>query len=111
MTEDGQVVDGDDERHPRRDGGAEGRAVQNVHAGGGVAEAERIPERVPPHGCEPSGAARRETDELEPWPSLQGTQEAEDVAGRPGPRLDERIRVDSDLHDRDALRTASRGSG
>ena len=111
MAENREIVDGDDERRPRRDGSAERRAVEDVDVRGGVAEAERVPERVASQCREPSRAARRQADELEPRPSFELAEEPEHVACGSGARLHERCRVDRDPHLPAALRIASRGSG
>jgi hypothetical protein len=110
MPQQGEIVDGDDERGPGRDRRPERRAVQDVDPGGGTAEAERVPQRVATDRREAAGAARLDADELEVGSTLELAEQTEDVARGAGPCLDERRRVDRDPQDA-ALRTASRGSG
>ena len=111
MAEQREVVDGHDERGARPERCTERRAVEDVHPAGSAAEAERVPERVAADRREPAGAARREADELELRTAPQRREQPRDVARRPRSGLDERRRVDPDLHDAAARRTASRVSG
>ncbi len=110
VPEEREVVHRDDERRPRRDGRAERRAVQDVEAGRRAPEAEGVPQPVPPERREAPRPAGLETDELETGTPGELPEQPPDVSRRPGPRLDERRRVDADPHTA-ALRTASRGSG
>ena len=110
MPKNAEVVDGDDERRARRDGRAEGRAVEDVEPRRGAPEAERVPERVAADRREPPRAAGLEPDELEAGPPRELPEQPEHVARGPGAGLDERRGVDPDPHAA-ALRTISRGSG
>ena len=63
MAQDAEIVHRDDERRPGPERRPEGRAVEEIEAGGGASEAERVPERVPPNRRELARAAGGEPDE------------------------------------------------
>ena len=111
MAQEAEVVHGHDERRPGPERRPEGRAVEEIEAGGGAPEAERVPERVPPDRRELPRAAGCEPDELEARATRELPEEAAHVTCGSGPGLHERRRVDPDPHDDAASRTASRGSG
>ena len=99
--------------HERRTGShrrTERRAVEDIEACRGVAEAERVPERVPPHRRQPTRAARPEADELEIGAVCKLPEQPDHVTRGSRAGLDEWRGVDPDSH-RAAMRTASRGSG
>ena len=98
-------MDGHDERRARRDGCAEGRAVEDVELRRGAPEAERVPERVAAHRRQAPRSPRLQPDELESGPPRELPEQPEHVAGGSGSGLDERRGVDPDPHAA-ALRTS-----
>ena len=90
---------------------AEGRAVEDVERASAAPQPSRVPQSVTCDARDTARAAEGEQLELEARPITKCAQEAANVAGRPGARLDQRGRVDSDAHHGATAASAQRLAG
>jgi hypothetical protein len=98
MTQDGQVVHGDDERHRRTERSTVGWAVENVDPvpPGGTGQRGEVPAGIPGRRGQAARTARRVAPERHLSGSFQRTGQVDDVARRAGARLRERRHVHPD---------------
>ena len=100
MAEDGEVVDGDDDRRSAPQRAAIRRAVEDVdpRATGGARQADRVPRELARKRGGGVVAAEAEADDLDVGATVELPQERLQVPRRAGPRLRERRDVDADPH-------------
>ena len=97
MAEDGEVVNGDDERPRGTQRTAVGRAMQNVgHAL--ATEHDGVPHAVAAERGQTIAAPERAQAHLDVVPALELAEQSLEIARRAGTGLDERRDVDRNAH-------------